>query len=61
MVRVLNPTASPQRAELTLGFEFDRAETLRLDEESEDYPLSRDGQTLRFPVPPHALRTLGIV
>jgi hypothetical protein len=60
VVRVLNPTASPQRAELTLGFEFDRAETLRLDEESEDHPLSRDGQTLRFPVPPHALRTLGI-
>jgi mannosylglycerate hydrolase len=60
VLRVLNPTTTPQQARITLGFPFERAAGLRLDEESEAYPLSQEGSTLSFPVPAHGLRTLGI-
>jgi alpha-mannosidase len=60
VLRVANPTAAPLQARVTLGFPFDRAEPLRLDEAPEDFPLERKGSTLQFAVPAHALRTLGI-
>lgn len=62
VLRVLNPTATLQQARVTLGFPFERAVALRLDEAPEvrDCAVSREGRTLQFPVPPHALRTLGI-
>ncbi|MBW2387224.1 MAG: hypothetical protein JRG89_02200 [Deltaproteobacteria bacterium] len=58
VLRVLNPTTAPQQAKITLGFPFERAEPARLDESPEEFPLTREGPTLHFPVPPHALRTL---
>ena len=60
VLRVLNPTAEPQQAHITLGFPFQTAEPLRLDEEPDEFSIARDEATLRFEVPPHALRTLGI-
>ena len=60
VLRLSNPTGAVQEACVTLGFPFERVESLRLDEEPADYPVSREGATLRFSVPPHALRTLGI-
>jgi hypothetical protein len=60
VLRVSNPTAAPLEACVTLGFPFERVEAMRLDEELEPYPLSRDGVALRFSVPAHGLRTLGI-
>ncbi|MCP4005119.1 MAG: hypothetical protein GY725_13070 [bacterium] len=60
VLRLSNPTATEQEARVTLGFPFERAEPLRLDEERGEHSLNREGQTLRFPVPAHALRTLAI-
>jgi mannosylglycerate hydrolase len=60
VLRVLNPTAVAHEAVLTLGFSFERAEALRVDEEHSDIRVERSGATLRFPVPPRALRTLRI-
>ncbi|MEO1916254.1 MAG: glycosyl hydrolase-related protein, partial [Myxococcales bacterium] len=60
VLRVLNPTKAPQEARVTLGFPFERVEALRLDEELDAFSISRDGPTLQFLVPAHALRTLGI-
>jgi hypothetical protein len=37
-----------------------RASALRLDETPAPEPVQRDGDALRFAVPPHALRTLRI-
>jgi alpha-mannosidase len=60
VLRVLNPTAEPQEARVTLGFPFARSEPLRLDESAADYSVRREGQTLCFSVPPHALCTVGV-
>jgi hypothetical protein len=60
VLRVLNPTAVAHEAVLTLGFPFERADAVRLDEEPSNTGIERSGATLRFPVPPHALRTLRI-
>ena len=60
VLRVLNPTAVAHEAVLTVGFPFERAEALRLDDELSDVRIERSGATLRFPVPPRALRTLRI-
>jgi alpha-mannosidase len=60
VLRVLNPTATSHEAHVVLGFPFERAEPLRLDETPEAHPLSHQGRVLRFPVPPHAARTIGI-
>lgn len=61
VVRILNPTATAQEARVTFGFPFEKSKTLRLDEAPDAFPLRRRGQTLCFPVPPHALRTVGVV
>jgi len=58
-LRVLNPTETEIEARVTLGFSFSEPGSLRLDEEAQSHPLRREGQTLIFPVPPHALRTIG--
>jgi alpha-mannosidase len=60
LVRVLNPTDAPLEAELRLGFPFARAEAVRLDEEPVAGAVARDGDTLRFAVPAHALRSVRI-
>ena len=61
VLRVLNPAATAQTACVTLGFPFERAEPLRLDEAPADFSLSREGATLHLEVPPHALRTFGVL
>jgi alpha-mannosidase len=60
VVRVLNPTGAACEAELRLGFPFERAEAVRLDETPCGDPVTRSAETLRFPVPPHALRSVRI-
>jgi len=60
VVRVLNPTDRALEATLRPGFAFARAAPVRLDETPVDLPLVRDGDVLRFSVPPHALRSLRI-
>jgi mannosylglycerate hydrolase len=57
VVRVLNPTDAEHGATLTFGFGVREAEAVRLDESTTEQPLTRDGGALRFPVPPHALRS----
>ena len=60
VVRVLNPTDAPLEALLRLGFPFASAEAVRLDEAATADPLTRNGDTLRFAVPPRALRSVRI-
>jgi 2-O-(6-phospho-alpha-D-mannosyl)-D-glycerate hydrolase len=60
VVRVLNPTAAAQTATLRLGFPFARAESVRLDETASGDPLAREGDLLRFALPPHALRSVWV-
>jgi alpha-mannosidase len=60
VVRVLNPTDVACEAELRLGFPFARAEAVRLDETPSEGPVTRRAETLRFPVPAHALRSVRI-
>jgi alpha-mannosidase len=60
VVRVLNPTDAPHDATLRLGFPFAGAESVRLDETPATGAVTRDGDTLCFPVPPHALRGVRI-
>jgi mannosylglycerate hydrolase len=60
VVRVLNPTDQAREAALRLGFPFASAEAVRLDETPSGAPVARDGDTLRFAVPPHALRSVRI-
>jgi alpha-mannosidase len=60
VVRVLNPTDSALDATLALGFRFARAEAVRLDESPAGEPVTRAGDTLRFAVPAHALRSVRI-
>jgi mannosylglycerate hydrolase len=61
VLRLSNPTERTKEAQIELGFPFERSEALRLDESLETFPLHRDGQSLSFSVPPHALRTIRIV
>jgi hypothetical protein len=61
VVRVLNPTGAACEAELRLGFRFERAEAVRLDETPCAASVMRSADTLRFPVPAHALRSVRIV
>jgi hypothetical protein len=56
----LNPTTTAQEARVTIGFPFEKAEMLRLDETPESSSPRREGQSLVFSVPAHALRTVGI-
>jgi mannosylglycerate hydrolase len=60
VVRVLNPTDAAHEAALRLGFPFASAEAVRLDETPTGDGLARHGDTLRFTVPPHALRSVCI-
>jgi alpha-mannosidase len=60
VLRVSNPTTAPLDAHVTLGFPFDTARSLRLDEEPDEHVVTRKGATIHFSVRPHALRTLGI-
>jgi alpha-mannosidase len=60
VVRVLNPTSEPHTATLRLGFPFASAEAVRLDETPAGDASTRAGDTLRFSVPPHALRSVRI-
>jgi len=61
VVRVLNPTDAVCEAVLRLGFAFARAEAVRLEEAPAADAVTRDGDTLRFAVPPHALRSVRVV
>ncbi len=61
VVRVLNPGDEATEARLGLGFPFARAEAVRLDETPAAEPVSVDGDALRFPVPPHALRSVRVL
>ncbi|HKJ24217.1 MAG TPA: glycosyl hydrolase-related protein, partial [Myxococcota bacterium] len=60
VVRVLNPTDAGAEATLRLGFAVADAESLRLDETPDGGVLTRDGATLRLPVPAHGLRTVAL-
>jgi alpha-mannosidase len=60
VVRVLNPTHTPHDATLRLGFPFASAEAVQLDETPAVSAVTREGDTLRFTVPPHALRTVRV-
>jgi alpha-mannosidase/mannosylglycerate hydrolase len=60
VVRVLNPTDEHHEAALALGFDVADVQPVRLDESGTDEPLTRDGTVLRFPVPPHALRSVRV-
>jgi len=58
VVRVLNPTDSPLDAELRVGVPVSAAHAVRLDEEPSEDRVELVGNRLRFPVPPHALRSV---
>ena len=58
VVRVLNPSAVLQHAQLRIGVPFTAAAAVRLDEQPAAHALTRSGDTLRFDVPPHALRSV---
>jgi hypothetical protein len=60
VIRVLNPTDSPQVARLTLGLPVEQVDSVRLDEERDDLPVERVDRTITFPVGPHALRSVRI-
>jgi len=60
VVRVLNPTAHEQHAELAFGLPVAHASFVRLDESPAGGAPARDGSTLRFPVGPHALCSLRV-
>jgi alpha-mannosidase len=58
VLRVLNPTDSPQRARIRLGFAVAAAQAVRLDEAPADQAVEFDGDEVAFTVPPHALRSV---
>jgi mannosylglycerate hydrolase len=58
VLRVLNPTAAPQRAEITLGFSVGAVTSVRLDETPDDGEVERTASGIAFPVGPHQLRSL---
>jgi len=55
VLRILNPTAEPQQAEVSFGLPLAHASFVRLDESPLEVAPARDGSRLRFPVAPHAL------
>jgi len=61
IVRVLEIAGAPTRATLRFGFPVRDAQAVRLDESSIDGVVARDGNTIRFDVPAHALRSVRIV
>jgi len=58
VVRVQNPGSEASAALLRLGFPVASVSAVRLDESAAEFPTIRDGATVRFDVPPHALRTV---
>jgi mannosylglycerate hydrolase len=58
VLRVLNPTAEWQQAELSFGLPLARASFVRLDESRLAGSPANDGGVVRFPVAPHALCSL---
>jgi mannosylglycerate hydrolase len=58
VVRVLNPTDEPHEATLAFGVDVGAVEAVRLDESPTDLPVDRVDGVVRFPVPPHALRSV---
>lgn len=60
VVRILNPTDTPLEAHLTFGLPIAAVESVRLDEAPDGGAVARDGGAVRFPVPPHGLRSLRI-
>ena len=58
VVRVLNPTDESVDACLRLGLSLASATAVRLDEEPADHAVAIDGRTVRFVVPPRALRSV---
>jgi mannosylglycerate hydrolase len=60
VVRVLNPTGAAHEAVVRLGFPFASAEAVRFDEAPTGDAVTRDHDTLRFAVPPHALRSVRV-
>jgi alpha-mannosidase len=61
VVRVLNPTDAAHTASLRLGAPFTHAGPACLDETPAGFAVRRDGGTLRFEVPPHALRSVRVL
>ncbi len=57
-VRVLNPSDRSVEACLHLGLSIASATAVRLDEEPVDHAVATDGRTVRFVVPPRALRSV---
>ncbi len=60
VLRVLNPTDATLEAEIRLGFAIASASPVQLDETPISQPLPIEDNRLRFPVPPHSLRSLRI-
>ncbi len=58
VLRVLNPSEENVTARLRLGVQVSALQSLRLDEEPEDFPLSQDANEWRFELGPKQLRTL---
>ncbi|MEX0875075.1 MAG: glycosyl hydrolase-related protein [Actinomycetota bacterium] len=59
VLRMLNPTDDSHEAVVTFGFDLTSARFVRLDETPLDATnLSRDGRSVRFVVPPRALRSV---
>ncbi len=58
VLRLLNPTDQPLRAEVTLGIPTQAIEGIRLDETPLGEHVSRDGDIVEIELPPHALRSL---
>lgn len=58
VLRVLNPTDDAREAVVELGFDASAASVVRLDESPTDGGCTLDGRTLRFGVPPRALRSV---
>lgn len=60
VLRVLNPDGATAAAVVTLGFPVAAVDSVRLDETPDGGTVDHDGSSLRFPVGPHALRSLRI-
>lgn len=60
IVRVLNPTDAVVDAAVSLATPCTAVAAVRLDETPDTFPVSHDGAVVRFPVPPHGLRSVRI-
>jgi alpha-mannosidase len=58
VVRLLNPTDTAHAAIVWIGFPVSAARAVRLDEGPAKHPVALDGDTVRFEVPPRALRSV---